>query len=81
MDILGYRLFDLGSGDGCARLGRCEALLKSQRRENLSEVLNAATWGAFALGLIAATAPVWRYYFFGRQPSIDGLLSLRCFGL
>jgi hypothetical protein len=35
----------------------------------------------FALGLVLATAPLWRLALFGFNPTLDELLRLRCFGL
>jgi hypothetical protein len=34
-----------------------------------------------ALGLVLATAPLWRLALFGFSPTLDDLLRLRCFGL
>ena len=41
----------------------------------------AAIYGLFAIGLVAATFPVWRLWLFGFNPTLDELLRLRCFGL
>jgi hypothetical protein len=35
----------------------------------------------FAVGVVAATFPVWRLWLFGFSPTLDELLRLRCFGL
>jgi hypothetical protein len=35
----------------------------------------------FAVGVVAATFPVWRLWLFGFNPTLDELLRLRCFGL
>lgn len=41
----------------------------------------SAIYTLFALGFLAATAPVWRFWLFGFNPTLDDLLQLRCFGL
>lgn len=33
----------------------------------------------FALALVVATAPVWRFFLLGFNPTLDDLLQLRCF--
>ena len=35
-------------------------------------------WAFLAVALVLATAPVWRHAL-GTEPSIDDLLSIRCF--
>jgi hypothetical protein len=40
-----------------------------------------AIWAAFGLGAVLATRPVWSYLLFGFNPTLDDILSLRCFGL
>lgn len=38
-------------------------------------------WLALAAGLVLATLPVWRPLLFGRDLSLDDLLTLRCLGV
>ncbi|KQP91885.1 hypothetical protein [Methylobacterium sp. Leaf117] len=38
-------------------------------------------WLALAAGLVLATLPVWRPLVFGRDLSLDDLLTLRCLGV
>lgn len=33
----------------------------------------------FALALVVATAPAWRFHILGFNPTLDDLLQLRCF--
>lgn len=35
-------------------------------------------WLLFALGLVFATAPVWRIWVFGFHPTLDELLLVLC---
>jgi hypothetical protein len=39
---------------------------------------NGVIWVAFALALIVATAPVWRLWVFGFNPTLDDLLQIMC---
>lgn len=41
----------------------------------------ALIWCIFGLLAVLATKPVWSRLLFGYEPTIDDLLSLRCFGL
>jgi hypothetical protein len=41
----------------------------------------AAMYGLFAIGLVLATFPIWRFWLFGFEPRLDELLNLRCLGL
>ncbi|MBY3348456.1 hypothetical protein [Rhizobium laguerreae] len=47
----------------------------------LRELRTAVIWAAFGLGIVFATRPVWSYLVFGLDPTLDDILSLRCFGL
>jgi hypothetical protein len=38
-------------------------------------------YALFAAALILATSPAWRPWLFGVAPTLDDLLTLRCFGL
>jgi hypothetical protein len=49
------------------------SLLKLGRR--------AAPWAVLTLALILATFPAWRLVAFGYEPTLEDLLTLRCFGL
>ncbi|WP_200950885.1 hypothetical protein [Rhizobium sp. Root1220] len=49
--------------------------------EMLRELRTALIWAGFGLGLVFATRPVWSFLLFGFNPTLDDLLSLRCFGL
>ncbi len=49
--------------------------------EIVREARTAAIWAAFGLGLVFATQPVWSYFLFGSNVTIDELLSLRCLSL
>ncbi len=40
----------------------------------------ALIWCGFAVMVIFATRPVWSRLLFGYEPTLDDLLSLRCFG-
>jgi hypothetical protein len=40
----------------------------------------AMMYPIFGLGLAMATLPIWRFWLFGFNPSIDELLRLRCQG-
>jgi len=40
----------------------------------------ALPWIGLAVGLAAATAPVWRLPLLGLHPTLDELLAMRCFG-
>jgi hypothetical protein len=40
----------------------------------------ALVYPIFGVGLVLATLPVWRFWLFGFNPSIDDLLRLRCLG-
>ena len=37
-------------------------------------------WAAFAAALVLATAPVWRLWVFGFNPTLDQLLQIICTG-
>ena len=41
----------------------------------------ALPWAALAAGLAIATYPAWRLLVFGYAPTLDDLLTLRCFGV
>jgi hypothetical protein len=47
----------------------------------LRELRTAAIWTAFAMGVLFATWPLWSYLAFGLDPTLDDVLTLRCFGL
>jgi hypothetical protein len=49
--------------------------------EVLRELRTGMIWGAFGLGLVLATRPVWSFLLFGPNLTLEDLLSLRCFGL
>jgi hypothetical protein len=38
-------------------------------------------YSLFGIALVLASAPVWRLWFFGFNPTLDDLLQLRCFGI
>jgi len=40
----------------------------------------ALIWCGFAVLVAAATKPVWGQIVLGYEPTLDDLLSLRCFG-
>ncbi len=40
----------------------------------------ALPWIGLGIGLLAATAPVWRLPLLGFNPTLDELLRMRCFG-
>ena len=43
-------------------------------------VHNGIIWSAFAAALLLATAPVWRLWVFGFNPTFDQLLQLSICG-
>jgi hypothetical protein len=45
-----------------------------------SRITNGFVWSAFAVALGLATAPVWRLWFFGFNPTFDELLQLAICG-
>jgi hypothetical protein len=45
-----------------------------------SRIQNGVIWFAFAAALILATAPMWRLWVFGSNPTIDELLQLAICG-
>ncbi len=47
----------------------------------VSRLRAALPWAALAAGLTAATYPAWSLVVFGYRPTLDDLLTLRCFGL
>ena len=47
---------------------------------NARRAANAMVWTAFALGVLLATAPVWRHAVFGFNPNFDQLLQLSICG-
>ncbi len=50
--------------------------LRRHLRRRSSEAL---IWCGFAVLLVLATQPVWSRLIFGFQPTLNDLLSLRCF--
>jgi hypothetical protein len=46
-----------------------------------SPIVIALIWLGFAVMLMLATKPVWGRLIFGYQPTLEELLSLRCFGV
>ena len=47
----------------------------------MTRLPTTAVYVLFAAALVAATSPVWRWWLYGLDPSLDELLQLRCFGL
>jgi hypothetical protein len=45
-----------------------------------SKAANAVIWMLFVAGAVIATAPVWRVYAFGFNPSLDEALQLSICG-
>lgn len=43
-------------------------------------VRDGLMWSAFAAALVLATAPVWRMWLFGFNPTLDQLLQLAICG-
>jgi hypothetical protein len=43
-------------------------------------IRNGLIWSAFAVALVLATAPVWRLWVFGFNPTLDELLAIICKG-
>ncbi len=43
------------------------------------EALNIIIWATFAVATVWATNPIWSYAIFGFNPTLDDLLSIRCF--
>jgi hypothetical protein len=43
-------------------------------------LLNACIWAAFSGAVVLATAPVWRMWVFGFNPTLDQLLQLSICG-
>ncbi len=39
-------------------------------------MINGLMWGAFALALVVATAPVWQRAVYGFNPTLDDLLRV-----
>ena len=47
--------------------------------QRISSVPAGVVYLLFALAVAIATAPVWRYFLLGFNPTFDDLLQLRCF--
>ena len=45
-----------------------------------SKAINAGIWMLFVAGAVTATAPVWRIYAFGLNPTLDEALQLSICG-
>ena len=45
-----------------------------------TKVVNTAIWMLFVAGAVIATAPVWRIYTFGFNPTLDEALQLTICG-
>ena len=43
-------------------------------------VTNSFIWFAFAAAIVLATAPVWRLWIFGFNPTLDEMLRIVCRG-
>lgn len=41
-------------------------------------VINGVVWFAFAGAIVLATAPVWRLWVFGFNPTLDEMLRIVC---
>jgi hypothetical protein len=52
--------------------------MKSRLGQIASEFLVAVTWAGFAMAVVFATRPVWGYYEFGPEFSLDEQLALTC---
>jgi len=37
-------------------------------------------WVVLAVALVFATEPAWRFWLLGFNPTLDDLLTMRCFG-
>jgi hypothetical protein len=53
--------------------------MKPTLRDYGREDLTIFIWAAFAVATIWATKPIWSYAIFGFNPTLDDLLSIRCF--
>jgi hypothetical protein len=43
-------------------------------------VTNRVMWVSFAAGVVLATAPMWRLWVFGFNPTLDEMLRIVCKG-
>jgi hypothetical protein len=69
----------VGRGDVRRRLDPVEA--GPARVDNvIASFRNGLVWAAFGLALILATAPVWRLWVFGFNPTLDEMLQIICSG-
>ena len=67
-----------GFFDGIAAQARAAARPGRWRHSMMARMANAGIWFAFAAGVILATAPVWRLWVFGFNPTLDEMLRIVC---
>jgi hypothetical protein len=41
-------------------------------------VRNGLIWATFGMAVLVATMPMWRFWIFGFNPTLDELLSIMC---
>jgi len=54
--------------------------MEKEGRSGAGRFRAALPWIGLGVGLLVATAPVWRLPLLGFNPTFDELLQMRCFG-
>jgi hypothetical protein len=77
---LGHWVYSVGRGNDRTRLAY-HASGEAGHTRMIRAIPSSFIYLLFVAALALATAPVWRLWLFGFNPTLEDVLSLRCMGL